>query len=796
MAEVQKTAGAGSPPAGKLSYFKELNIDGTSDHNNNNAIRPQRRVRFKSKSDIFEASDSEAESAASIEDKVKIGVWVPADSPSMPTEASAMAKSRIYQPWSRVFPLTIVFAMLLIALHISPLVGKTGNVAIGVEGGVIRAPRDDMLVAADLNKRQNSPTQVCTRWAHQSALVNGTLYIYGGQATQQPQQANNTWNNDFLTVDLTKTWNIGSPTVSGLPQPSGPPAVSLGYLWNSFDSLFLYGGEYSSAPTETPTAPFSLWEYAISSSSWIQHNNPTTSSGTNADPGGAAVQDVAEGAGITIPELGRGYYFGGHQDPYTTFGWAQWFPRVYIKSMIEFTFPGSTNTAITSMSSGQTAGSDGAWRNITQGGIQASDGFPERADGVLVYVPGYGAQGILLGLAGGTNATFDQMNVIDVYDIASSTWYTQPTNGSSPSYRVDPCAVAFSAADGSSTNVYMYGGQDLIPAGQQVQYDDVWILTIPAFTWIKADTSGQSTPGARAGHTCNAWDAQMVVVGGYVGQNQSCDYPGLYVFDASELKWVNQFTTLAGGDTEDQQESQSKNSTGLAGSYGYQVPVAVQSIIGGQATGGATVTAPAVTATAGPLATGKPIIYTVTASNGATVTETASPQGGGGSTGGSGNGGTTGSSSNAKSGPNIAAIVAGVIAGLLFIVCCYLGFCAWVYRRQLRLYKNHVAMSQRAAVAGPNEKTAFIFGRGSTENSSSRPGKYSTDQSSGPSANRSSALNSSSHESGVPPMPSVGPVGGNSTTNSSTEDLMTGVEPSFVGVLLNPRRSLRVINRD
>ncbi|MCJ1285098.1 hypothetical protein MMC26_004436 [Xylographa opegraphella] len=793
MAEVHNSAAARSPPAGRLSYFKELDIDESSDHNDINAIRPQRRVRFKSKSDIFEVSDSDGEYASATQDKVKLGVWVPADSPTITTKSSTMAKSGIYQPWSRVFPLTIVFAMFLILLHISPLVSNTGTVAIGVEGGVIRTSRDGALVEADLNKRADSPVIVCTRWAHQSALVNGTLYVYGGQATQQPQQSSDTWNNDFFTVDLTKTWNIGSPTVSGLPQPSGPPAVSLGYLWNSFDSLFLYGGEYSSAPTETPTAPFSLWEYAISSSSWIQHQNPTTSSGTNSDPGGAAVQDVAEGAGITIPELGRGYYFGGHQDPYTTFGWAQWFPRVYIKSMIEFTFPGSTNSAISSMSNGQTAGSDGAWRNITQGGIQGSDGFPERADGVLVYVPGYGPQGILLGLAGGTNATFDQMNVIDVYDIATSTWYTQPTNGTSPSYRVDPCAVAFSAADGSSTNVYMYGGQDLIPAGQQVQYDDIWILTIPAFTWIKADTNGQSTPGARAGHTCNAWDAQMVVVGGYVGQNQSCDYPGIYVFDASELKWVNQFTTLGGADTEDQQESQSKNSTGLSGSYGYQVPVAVQAVIGGQATGGATVTAPAVTATSGPLATGKPIIYTVTASNGATVTETASPQGGGGG----GNGGTTGSASNAKSGPNIAAIVAGVIAGLLFLVCCYLGFCAWVYRRQLQLYKNHVAMSQRAAVAGPSEKTAFMFGRGSTENSSSRPGKYSTDQSSGPSANRSSALNSSSHgSSGVPPMPSLAPVGGNSTTNSSTDDLMTGVEPSFVGVLLNPRRSLRVINRD
>lgn len=373
------------------------------------------------------------------------------------------------------------------------------------------------------------------------------------------------------------------------------------------------------------------------------------------------------------------------------------------------------------------------------------------------------------------------MNVIDVYDIASSTWYRQSTTGAYPILRVNPCAVALSAPDGSSTNIYMYGGQNLIPYGNQTQYSDMWILTIPSFTWIQVNTSGQSVPPGRTGHTCNIWDGQIVVVGGYTGPSSNglgCD-SGFYVFNATSLQWQNKYNSLSGGDTQNQQISQQKDTSGLSGSYGYQVPVPVQSVIGGKGSGGATITAPAESATAGPLATGKPITYTVTGSNGAVVTETGTAYS------------TTGSSANnsGKGGPNIAAIVAGVVAGCLAVLAAYLGFCAWVYRRQLTLYKNHVAMTQRAAAAGGGEKSSFLAPT-SSEGSSAR-NKYSTDQSS-----RNAGSAGSSGYTRVPPLPMAGeaPIGGNSTANSSLEDLAG--EPSFVGVLLNPRRSLRVINRD
>lgn len=454
--------------------------------------------------------------------------------------------------------------------------------------------------------------------------------------------------------------------------------------------------------------------------------------------------------------------------------------------------PGFSNSEVQSASP---AGSDGAYRNITVG----SSGFPERADGVLVYVPGYSDNGIIVDLAGGTNDSFTQLNVIDVFDIASSTWYKQATEGTYPDVRVNPCAVAASSADGTSTQIYLFGGQNLIPYGSQTQYDDMWILTLPSFTWIKVDTDDQSVPPARAGHVCHIWNSQMVVIGGYVGQDLSCDSPGIYVFNTSSLQWQSEYTALAGTDDDlNRQRSQKDDPNALQGSYGYQVPAAVQSVIGGNAVGGATVTAPAQTPTGGPLATGSPATYTVTGTDGSVVTQTAKP----------GSGGSSGSS-----GPNIGAIVAGVVAGLLFLVVLYLAFCAYIYRKQLKLYKNHASMLQHDALNNDtNDFTpGFVVSRTGNRNSNSNEKSGSSHGTIGhdSSDNRSqrsglvgsSATNSAGRQAeimqhypydNVMALKQAASHGPDST--GSTEDLLKGQEPSFLGVLLSPRRSLRVVN--
>lgn len=211
--------------------------------------------------------------------------------------------------------------------------------------------------------------------------------------------------NDFLSLDLTQSWQISSPSLKSLSKPSGPPAVSLGYLWNSHSSLYLYGGEFSDNPQELPTAN-SVWEYKIATKEWIEHKDPKSSSGDNAEKAGQSIQRSAEGSGFSVPNLGRGWFFGGHQDFLTTEGWSNQVDRIYIKSLLEFTYPGYSNEAVDDLKDGKKAGDDGVYRNITEGGLQNSGSFPERADGVLVYIPGFGAEGTLIGMTGGDNDTF------------------------------------------------------------------------------------------------------------------------------------------------------------------------------------------------------------------------------------------------------------------------------------------------------------------------------------------------------------------------------------------------------
>lgn len=251
----------------------------------------------------------------------------------------------------------------------------------------------------------------------------------------------------------------------------------------------------------------------------------------------------------------------------------------------------------------------------------------------------------------------------------------------------------------------------------------MYILTIPSFTWIKVDKTGKNQPSPRAGHTCNIRDGQIVVTGGFIGIGAPCDSPGIYVFDATRLEWTDRFNARA-----PRPDLHPENSV-MAGSSGYLVPDKVVSVIGGGPSGSATATAPASRATDGPFATGRSPVFTVTTTGGSTVTQTAW---GAGRTGappappadGSGNG-----AGEKKPAPGL--VAAAVLAGLAGLLALYLGFCAWLYRRQVRAYRTHLAVANRysgaahASHASLGGIAAAFFGgrKASKESKDGGPGR-------------------------------------------------------------------------
>ncbi|KAF8417714.1 hypothetical protein EV426DRAFT_707473 [Tirmania nivea] len=192
------------------------------------------------------------------------------------------------------------------------------------------------------------------------------------------------------------------------------------------------------------------------------------------------------------------------------------------------------------------------------------------------------------------------MKQVNVYDISTKTWFTQATsavNNTYPEDRTEGCIVAGAARDGSSMNIYLYGGKLRKPPGSDPPFHgetsledqtrapwllgnllgeagfeptnanafakvapnyttyspslgEVWVLAIPTFEWIR---SGKDEAVTRVGHTCH------VVNERYLSQ-----------YDMNSMQWT----------------------TKMVSGTGYEVPETVYHVIGGSTLGGATKVTP------------------------------------------------------------------------------------------------------------------------------------------------------------------------------------------------------------
>jgi len=142
------------------------------------------------------------------------------------------------------------------------------------------------------------------------------------------------------------------------------------------------------------------------------------------------------------------------------------------------------------------------------------------------------------------------MSLVRVYDIASGAWGAQEAtsvNDDDPHDRKDFCAVAMSAQDRSSHQIYFYGGLS-DDSGTSHSLDDVWILTLPSFQFIKV---GNSHEAARISGTCSVISPQYLLA--YRGLSRvagdteperysSLGDASLALLDLTDLKWKTEYT--------------------------------------------------------------------------------------------------------------------------------------------------------------------------------------------------------------------------------------------------------------
>ncbi|KAL7787506.1 hypothetical protein V8C37DRAFT_263037 [Trichoderma ceciliae] len=525
-------------------------------------------------------------------------------------------------------------------------------------------------------------TTICTWTEPRGALIRNKIYLDGGDVTWLPGLKNGSYGTavDYANYQgIILTYNLSyafipetnvsglllqdplSKALGGLSQDNGnSPNYIDGALLANDNEFFFYGGlpvgnsvQYS-PPTKDNTLVYQAYQYGADKPLF----NPGFHSLNNLPK--TVSQFVTYGGAANAPSENLAWYFSG---AISESGGSIFF------NFNDTTRPSRISNSLITVN--MTEQGFETWSNKTLTG-QAKG----RASSALVWVP-VGAKGILVALGGVVfpeyaNATHqsqnakasesqspDFMRVIDVYDVAGDKWYTQPTVDG-PSTRARGCAVAATASDSSSFNIYYYGGYDGIHATDPY-HDDVWVLSLPSFTWTRINNGTDSH--ARAGHTCfTPYPDQMMILGGYTpltGVTLTCLEDGpVVMFNLTSGEWMDSYDPTKYGD--------------------YGVPEKVQAVIGGDASGGATATQPAPSGWANP-ALGKVFATSydqkkITAYWPYPAVQTANPPA------------QPPPKPASKSGglPSWVGPVLGVILGLIALICIIVLFCLWRRRKNLR----------------------------------------------------------------------------------------------------------------
>ncbi|KAF3277290.1 hypothetical protein TWF970_005223 [Orbilia oligospora] len=253
----------------------------------------------------------------------------------------------------------------------------------------------------------------------------------------------------FFSLDLSRNFDIDEPKLLPISILSrgGPPDVVNATLWldQIRNRILLYGGAFRKTSGDVDTLPQAIWGYDLIQDSW----SAVTAKG---DP----VSRATFGASAFVNDVG--YYRGGQQDAHTTPGYPEPADFRLLAGMRTF-----------NMTSGE-FNSDNS--TIQVYGDPISLGYRQ---GALVPIKLAGRDYLISYAGGGRRGTGLKLDNVYIYDIERQEWFQQPTAGDIPTNVRGVCAVAAYASDGSSVNIYNYGG---------VVYDNnVKVFNVSTLKW-------------------------------------------------------------------------------------------------------------------------------------------------------------------------------------------------------------------------------------------------------------------------------------------------------------------------
>ncbi|KAF5679157.1 kelch repeat [Fusarium heterosporum] len=317
------------------------------------------------------------------------------------------------------------------------------------------------------------------------AVLNDYVYVEGGEVSSE---------NDFgstpvgvtLSISLKESWTNDTVTLDEIDKGSSP-YLKQPALWvdNSSSTIFSWGGQ-GSYDNVSVARDHHLWAFRADDSgkgTWsIQ--DPRNSEAFRSS------YRTVRGASTTCN--GVGYYLGGYAERNSD-------RRITEGSRV---FDGLLTYNMTTQQ----------WSNESTEAL----GYATWS-GSATCLPSIGPAGLILflgGSKGGVSARSNESDPVSftnvtIYDPNANNWYWQSTTGGPPESRVDFCSVGVPGKNGTF-EIFIYGGWNAWNTNTK-SYGDVWVLTLPAFRWFKADHGGP----ARAMHGCAlVGNCQMISIGG------------------------------------------------------------------------------------------------------------------------------------------------------------------------------------------------------------------------------------------------------------------------------------------